>query len=595
MKIWVLMAVIMIMSCNKSGSDNKADTNIPPALAASSTPEVQGLLGQPDPIANPNALPGGTYTGWGSSFPKSLNMFLDLTSFNVEVMGLMFESLIGLHSTENKFTGHLAESWEVSSNKMVYTFKIRPQARWSDGKSVTAGDFQFYYDVMMNPANLTSVFRVGLKRFERPVVVDSQTLQVTAKESHWQNLGEAGGLVAFPRHIWEGKDFNKQNFEFPVVSGPYMLEEVKKPRYIRLKRRSDWWGRALSYNAFKYNFSFIKYKFINDRNKSLEAFKKGEMDIYAIYTSSIWMKKTNFDQVKNGWVVRQKIYNKEPKGYQGLAINLRKPKFKDKKVRLALAYLLNRQQMNEKLMFNQYFLLNSFYPDLYPGNVNPAVPIIPFNPDSARALLKSAGWRVDDKGSLVKDGEYLDISFLTAAPDLRHLNIYLEDLKQVGIHATIEQLSWSSLQKRMQKFDYDMYWSAWGAGRLRDPEAAWHSSTANEEASNNYPGVEDKIVDSLIEVQKAEMSIDKRNEILKALDKRLLEIVPYVFLWQSDHTRLLYWNKFGTPQYVLDKFNREDAVTTYWWLDQAKDKHLQEAMSAGQALPLQPAVITYGE
>ena len=130
---------------------------------------------------------------------------------------------------------------------------------------------------------------------------------------------------------------------------------------------------------------------MTDRNKALEAFKKGIFDAYPIYTSSIWMKKTQFEQVEKGWVVRQAVYNKQPKGYQGLAVNLRNPKFEDVRVRQALGYLLNREAMNEKFMYNQYFLLNSFYPDLYENNINPAREVTPYNPEKARQLLADAG------------------------------------------------------------------------------------------------------------------------------------------------------------------------------------------------------------
>jgi microcin C transport system substrate-binding protein len=458
-----------------------------------------------------------------------------------------------------------------------------------------AEDIQFYYDVMMDPKNMTSIFRVDLQRFERPKIIDEKTIEVVAKEVHWNNFWVAAGMVAFPKHVWKDVDFNKQNFEFPVVSGPYRLKEVKTNRYITLERRTGWWGRIKKYNQYKYNFDYIKYKFMEDRNKALEAFKKGEFDTYAIYTSSIWANQTNFDQVKKGWVIRQSVYNQEPKGFQGFAINLRRPIFQDVKVREALCYLLNRELMNEKLMFNEYFLLNSYYPDLFPNNINPDIELIKYNPEKARALLDEAGWRVGTDGFLQKDGKTFEVKFLNYSEDLRHFNIYLEDLKNVGIKATIEQLSMSTVRKKVDDHDFDLYWINWGASRLRDPESSWNSSTANEIATNNVSGVNDPFVDSLIKEQKTEMNLDKRNEILKKIDKRLNEIIPYVLLWQADHTRLLYWKRFGTPQYVLDKFDREDVITTYWWLDQEKDKKLKEAMKNNTSIPLEPEKIVYTE
>jgi len=550
-------------------------------------------VGAFDPIANTSAVPGGTYNTWGGPAPKSLNMWLDYNSFSANVMGLLFESLVSLHSVKDEPVGILAESWEASEDGKTFTFRIDPRARWSDGRAITAGDFQFYYDVIMNPKNMTPIFRVGLSRFARPEAVDSLTLKITAKEAHWSNFWEAAGLVAFPAHVWKDKNFNDINYDFPVVSGPYKLGEVKRERYIALERRGDWWGRAKRYNQNKYNFGVIKYRFMEDRNKALEAFKKGDFDVYPIYTAALWAEKTgpsDIPGIGNGWVARKEVFNQEPKGYQGFAINLRRDKFKDVRVRQALSHLLNRELMNDKLMYNQYFLLNSYFPDLYPGNVNPDAPMLGYDPAKARKLLTEAGWKPGADGVLVKDGKRFTLTFLTASV-MPHYNVYLEDLKKAGIDAKVEQMSHSTITKRIDDHDFDLYWAAWGASRLRDPEAAWKSSTADEPASNNYPGLKDAEIDALIEQQKTEMSLAKRNEILKKIDKRLTALVPYVLLWQSEKSRLLYWNRFGTPRYVLDKFNREDAVIPYWYVDSAKNANVDSRIM----MPVDTGAVRYAD
>jgi len=577
-----------LSSCHKREAKTSDDSEL-------STPIVVDSTGEFDPVANTAAVPGGTYTTWGSSYPKSLNMWLDYNSFSAEVMSYLFESLVSLHSVADKPVGVLAKSWEISADGKTFTFHIDPRARWSDGVPVTARDVQFFYDVIMNPKNMTPIFRVDLKRFSRPEVVDSFTVRLTATEAHWANFWTAAGLTAFPAHAWEGKDFNQINFDFSVVSGPYAVEEIKKERYVSLKRRGDWWGRSKRYNQNKYNFAHIKYRFMEDRNKALEAFQKGDFDVYPVYTASIWAEQTNFDQIKKGWVAKHRVYNKEPKGFQGFAINLRKPIFQDVRVRQALSYLLNRELMNDKLMFNQYFLLNAYYPDMYPNNRNPDAPFFEYNPEKARKLLSDAGWKSGSDGVLVKNGQRFEITLPTASADLRHYNVYLEDLKKVGISAKIEQLSQSTLSKRVDNHDFDLYWAAWGAGRLRDPEAAWQSATADQIASNNYPGVKDKLIDSLIQAQKTEMDLGKRNAMLVRLDNQLNKIVPYVLLWQADNSRLLYWNKFGTPKYVLDKFDREDCIITYWFIDPVKQKALDEARNNNQSLPVDTGDVKYQE
>ena len=89
--------------------------------------------------------------------------------------------------------------------------------------------------------------------------------------------------------------------------------------------------------------------------------------------------------------------------------------------------------------------------------------------------------------------------------------------------------------------------------------------------------------------------MDKRIEILKQIDNRLAEIIPYIFLWQSDHERILYWNKYQTPEYVFDKFGQEDSIITYWWEDQNMVNTLNQAMETGESLVTKPFKVVYQE
>jgi microcin C transport system substrate-binding protein len=589
-RLLLLPAILLLGACGRRSSIPPA----PPAIEDVAVQIEEG--GEIDPIAVPTALKGGSFTAWAGGYPKSLNMWLDYNSFSKKISELMFEPLVEIHSTKDEPVSALADSWEISDDKRTFTFHINSASRWSDGNPVTAEDVQFYYDVMMNPKNLTSLFRVGLSRFARPEVIDEKTIRVTANEPHWSNFWEASSLVAFPKHVWKDVDFNKQNFEFPVVSGPYPLSDVKTNRSIQLKRRGDWWGRVKKYNIGKYNFDYIEFIAMEDRNKALEVLKSGGLDALPINTAQIWAEKTNFPQVQKNWIVRQEIFNREPKGFQGMALNMRRPVFQDLRVRQAMAHLLNRELMNEKLMFNAYFLLNTHYPDLYPNNQNPDIPLTRYDPEKARALLEEAGWKVGADGILEKDGKKFNLTILHHdSSDLRHLNIYVQDLKAVGINASIEVVSMSSYMKRKDDLEFDLLWMPWAAARLRDPESEWASKTADEIATNNVTGVKDAEVDRLIELQKTEMDLGKRNEILKQIDARLVEIASYVLMWYSGSVRLLYWNKFGTPHYVLDKFNNGDSAVVYWWYDPAKAQALREAQRTGASLPAPPAEVVYSE
>jgi microcin C transport system substrate-binding protein len=587
-----LLPFLLLVACGKSGAPDTSQS----APKVENAPVQLEATGEFDPSASPDAVPGGTFASWQGAYPKSLNVWLDSNTFSGIVSGMLFEPLVNLHSTEDRPVGELAESWDISPDKKTYTFHLNPAARWSDGKPVTAADVQFYYDVIMNPKNLTSSTRVDLSKLSRPEVVDDYTLRVTAAEPHWKLFWIAGGLCAFPRQTWTNVDFNTVNFEFPVVDGPYTLDEVKTNRSIRLKRRGDWWGRVKKYNQHKFNFDYIVFKAMEDRTKALEFLKTGGFDQYAIYTAKIWHLDTFFPQEQKNWVVRQTIHNYEPRSFQGFALNMRRPLFQDVRVRQALAYLLNRQLMNEKLMFNEYFLLNSYFPDLYPNDVNPDIPVTQYDPDLARALLKDAGWQVGPDGILTKDGQQFDITIPHfEISDMRHLNIYIQDLKAVGINAHVDMVSESEFTKRVDNHEFDMIWAAWGASRLRDPEGMWSSKTADDIATENYCGFKDPEVDKLIDQQKTEMDLGKRNEILKQIDKRLMALSPYVLMWQASSTRLLYWDRFGTPKDVLSKFGDEGDALVYWWFDPARAAALDDAMKRDVSLPALPAEIHYGQ
>ena len=591
-KLARLLPFLLLIACGKSS-------------APLSGPKVEDVpvqveaTGEVDPIASTDAVPGGSFTSWPGDYPKSLNMWLEYNSFSVFVSSLMFEPLLELHSTENRPVGDLAQSWEVSPDKMTYTFHLNPAAKWSDGTPVTATDVQYYYDVIMNPKNLTSLFRVDMSRFSRPVVLDDHTVRITANKPHWANFWVAGGMVAFPKHAWEGRDFNTINFDFPVVDGPYALDKAETNHLIRLKRRGDWWGRVQRYNEHKFNFDYLVFKATSDQVKALEMLKKEDFDAYSIYTARIWSQQSDFDQVQKNWILKQNIFNDHPKAFQGLALNMRRPIFQDVRVRQALSCLLDRQTMNDKLMFDNYFLLNSYYPDLYPNNRNPDVPLITYDPDKARALLKDAGWQVGGDGILVKDGQPFDIAILNpVTPDVRHLTLYVEDLKSVGINAHIEPVSFATFTKRVDNYQFDIVWENFDATRLRDPESMWSSKVADDIAGQNFPGVRDPDIDKLIDAQKTEMDLDKRNAIDKQIDARLVALNPYVLMWQSASERLLYWNRYGTPKYILSRFSDngyEWDPLEYWWFDAAKSAALDDAMKRNVALPPVPAEVHYGQ
>jgi microcin C transport system substrate-binding protein len=546
-------------------------------------------------LASPHALVGGRFRTFAGGSPKSLNYFLDNNSFTAQVFGLMFESLLGSDPLTGDHAPGLARSWAVSDDGKVFTFEIDPAARWSDGRPVTAEDVCWTFARLVDPQTLAGAHKMVLEPFEPPVALDGRRVRFTAKETHWRNLGAAGGFQVMPKHVYGALDFNKVNFDFPVVSGPYVLGTHRENVALTMERRSDWWGWSREANRNTLNFQTIEFRFFAERENAFESFRKGELDQFPIYTARLWVQEAQGERFDRNWIVKQSIRNQKPVGFQGFAMNLRRPPYDDVRVRRALAHLLDRDKLNRTLMFRSYFLHKSYFEDLYDAAHPCENPSYDFDKAKARALLSEAGWRANPAtGWLEKDGKPLVVRFLNRdMTSDKFLTVYREDLRDVGIQLEVERKDVAAWFRDMDAFNFEMTWAAWGSGLFKDPESAWHSKEADRPSGNNITGFRDARVDALIERQKTEFDVAKRNGICREVDRILAESCPYVLLWNTASTRLLYWNRFGVPPTVLSRFGDEGGAISYWWFDPDSDADLRDAMRQGYALPQRPVDVDF--
>ena len=556
-----------------------------------------GWQDRPNPIAGTDAVIGGEIAIFAGQYPKSLNYYLDNNSFTVEVFGAMFETLLSMHPITLEYEPGLAEKWTISDDKKAFVFSIRKNARWSDGRPITAHDVKWTFDAILDPKNLTGPHKVSLERFSSPTVLDEHIIRFQAKDVHWMNLGAVGGFNILPKHVFEGKDFNKINFEFPVVSGPFEIGIINEGIFLTLERREDWWNANAQSSQGTGNFQTMKFRFYAERENAFEAFKKGQFDLFPIYTSRIWVNETKGEKFSKDWIVKQKIYNQNPVGFQGFAMNMRKPPFDDIRVRIAMAHLLDRHKMNSTLMYSQYFLHRSYFEDLYDKAHPCPNPLIEFDKQQARRLLKEAGWIVNPaSGWLEKNGKRFSFRFLISQASLEKFPaIYAEDLKDVGIELIIDKKDWAAWARDMDEFNYEMTWASWGSGIFKNPEGMWQSKEADRRSGNNITGFKNDRVDQIIETQKGIFDIAKRNELYREIDQIIYSEVPYVLLWNINYTRLLYWNKFGSPETVLSKYGDETSAYWYWWIDADSRADLKDAMPNNLPLPPKEATVHFDD
>ena len=556
-----------------------------------------GWRERPSPFASPDAYPGGEFKFWSGPFPKSFNYYLDTTVTSSRVFNLLFETLLNNNGLTLEFEPGLAAAWSVSADRMTFEFRLDERARWSDGVPISARDVAWTYAAVMDPKNLTGPHKISFERFHPPEVIDERTIRFRAREVHWKNLLSLGSFQVLPAHVFEGQDFNKINFEFPVVAGPYALESIREGSALTLKRRDDWWQRELPGATGIANFERLKFRFFTERENAFAEFKTGNLDFYPVYTASRWAAETRGEAYDNNWIIKQEVYNYNPIGFQGFAMNLRRDKFADRRVRLALAHLLDRDKMNRTLMYESYFLHRCYFEDLYDAQTPCRGPDLRFDKEQARRLLAAAGWQANrNTGLLEKDGQAFIIHFLTRSQSSdKYLAIYREDLNDVGIQLEIVRKDWAAWVKDMDEFNFDMTWAAWGASVFKDPESLWHSREAERPGGQNITGYNNPEVDAMIDGLRTEFDIHKRHATIREIDAILANDIPYVLLWNLNYRRLLYWNKFGIPDTVLPKHSGEAGAYLFWWYDEDSAADLEYARELDLPLPGRDAMIRFDE
>ena len=557
----------------------------------------EGWQEAPNPLASEFAEKGGMLVTYAGPYPKSFNYYLDQNVMSAELFGQLYETLLSQHPVTLDMEPLLADRCTLGDDRKTFTVHLDPRARWSDGRPVTAEDVRWTFETVLDPKNLTGPHKLGLERFAPPEVLDEATLRFTAKEEHWENLLTLAGLQILPKHAFADKDFNLQNFEFPVVSGPYRLGAIQEGIQVSLERRTNWWAGSLPRFRKVANFDVLRYRFFEEADNAFEAFRKGEIDLFPVYRAHTWANQTGGEKFDRNWIVKQEIANQKPVGFQGIALNLRRPPLDDPRVRRALAHLYHREKMNATLMYNAYFLHRSYYEDLYDAARPCANELIPFDKDRARALLAAAGWTAaPETGLLAKDGRSLRLRYLSRGDsDDKFTAIFQEDLKDVGIELVVDKKDWAAWAKDMDEYNFDLTWAAWSAGLFKNPESMWAAKEADRPSGQNITGYRNPDVDALIDAQRTEFDVQQRHEIVRRIDALVTRDVPYILLWNKNSTRLLWWNKFGLPDAPLGKYGDERAAHAYWWADPDAAADLAHAVESGRTLPARPARADYAD
>jgi len=566
----------------------------------------------PSILGSSKAKKGGTLTLGETGYPPTLRIYGENSNdaFNQNILGyLLYETLLKIDPITLKFLPGIADKWCITEDKNAFFFHINPDARWHDDFPITSFDVVITWDLLMDEALKYPFYLEIAGRYERPVALSKNIVMVKPKNSQWSLFLYFSQFFMLPEHILSKisvSEFMEKYNNKPILgSGPYILEKASSNEIISIKRNTNWWAKNLPINRGLYNFDKVKFIFYTDRTILDEVLKKGDIDVFTVSIARKWFEDLipeKVDAIKNNHIIRQRVYTNNPQGIWGYGFNLREEPFNDIRVRKALCMLNNREEMIKKLFFNEYKLMDSYYTNsMYKNKNNPK---IIYNPTEAVKLLEEAGYsqkNLNKEGYIVKNGKTFELDLNIFSADTRSQTVFQEELKKIGIKLNLKKVTWAKHSKDMAERNFKIAQIGYTTLLFPNPESSFHSKFADKKNTNNIYGFKNKRVDKICETYNFEYDLEKRIKLIKELDSLLMNEYLVALNWYSDNLRLLYWNKFGMPEFVLSgiSYNGEitssatESILAYWWIDEKLEQKLKEAKGKEVMLPGKPAEVDF--
>nr|WP_298140332.1 extracellular solute-binding protein [uncultured Pseudomonas sp.] len=563
---------------------------------------------------NPDAPKGGTVRIMASGTFDTLNPYTFKGSSPISTANFQQYGVTELNATLMAGTGSydpsgdepassyglIAKSVEYSEDRSWVVFNLRPEARFHDGKPISAYDVAFSYRLLLKEGH--PQYRTNLQEVKRVDVLNRHRIRFVFKRSGNPLLiMRLGELPVLPQHYWKDRDFKATTFEPPLGSGPYRITRVRPGRSLRFTRVKDWWGEQLPVNRGKYNFDRVDVEFYRDSHVAFEAFKAGEFDFYIEQQAKNWANGYDFPAVERGEVIKAEIPHSIPTQTQALFMNTRRPEFAERKVREALAMMFDFEWTNRTLFSSSYIRANSYYPNSeFAATGKPEgaewLLLSPFRKQlparlftepfrvpttegrgipretlrRALGLLAEAGWKPSGDSLLNADGKPLNFEILLVNPGLERIyQPYVENLSRLGIQASIRTVDRAQYKQRLDQFDFDVISLTLPQTLSPGLEQSlyFHSSQAKIKGGKNYAGIDNPVVDALLDQLLSAQTRDQQVAATRALDRVLLWQHYTVPNWYINYHRLAYRNRFAfvtVPPYTLGLRS--------WWLKPTEKK-----------------------
>ena len=560
---------------------------------------------------NPDAPKGGTVRQIAIGTFDNFNYVVSGVKGNLAApVPLIYDTLTtaALDEVSTEY-GLLAEAVSRPDDSSFVIYRLRAQAKWHDGKPVTAEDVIYSLDVLKKNHPFYAAYYRHVVGAEK---VGDRDVKFTFDAPGNRELPQiVGQLVVLPKHWWEGtdaqgkkRDVTVTTLEIPLGGGPYRIKDYVAGRSIVLERVKDYWGSEVNVNIGRNNFDELRYEYFRDATVAIEAFKADQVDWRAENSAKNWATAYDFPAVAEKRVVLEEFPNRSSGVMQAFAPNLRRAKFADARVRRALNYAFDFEEMNKQIFFGQYKRISSYFDGIEDlmatgvpegkeleileglrAEIPPEVFTTPYanpvggSPEAVREnlrealrLLKEAGYEVRDRKLIeVKTGTQLSLELLAQDPAFERVMLfYKPSLERLGIAVSVRTIDPTQYENRLREWDFDIVVASWGESLSpgNEQRESWGSKAADMSGSRNVVGIKNPAIDKLID--RVIFAKDRAELVAatKALDRVLLWNHYVVPQWNYPKLRTARWDRFGRPA-EMPKYG-QSAFPFIWWYDADK-------------------------
>lgn len=477
------------------------------------------------------------------------NPLLAYMGSDIAIDSIVFPGMLQMKE-KGELEPYLAESYEVSEDQKTITFKLK-EAKWQDGKEVTAEDVEFTFLTMANKDFPGSDFNkiekiVGAKEYNEGKaenikgiqVIDKYTIKFEFNEVFAPALTSIGVCGIIPKHIWGSVPYAEwekktEMLNYPIGCGPYKVTKYESGQYVKLDAFDDFFGGKPKTPKFI-------FKVVNADAITAEL-KNGNVDIAGVKD----LRKSEVGKLENQGY---KLLSYDDDMYQYVGINMRMPIFQDKNLRQAFVYAVDRDLIVKKLLEGRGSVINA--PFMENGWANPSDGTLneyKYDLEKAKSLLEESGW-VDKDGDGIREnaaGDKLKFTMRCSNDSKireQAIMILKESWKKAGIDITVSVEEDAKMAEDcIYNHEFELYALNCYFGKDPDPYFWWHSSSAHDEkgvGSFNFGSYKNDSVDENIEKAQGTLKQDERAKYYENVAKQINEDVPMLFLYTQDKEML---------------------------------------------------------